>query len=127
MFLINCWSFVLVSDYDAMMCHSSALRRKGRLSWKLMLLSFFVTMQIAGTKSNDSTRPSSQASGLLLRPFFLKRGGGDESSLSPAGSKEYQIMEEKIVYKRWRTLINRSVRMPDGKVLDFDVRNEFGY
>jgi len=32
-----------------------------------------------------------------------------------------QILGEEFAYKRWRTILERSIRMPNGKVVDFDL------
>ena len=33
----------------------------------------------------------------------------------------HEIVKEEVVYDRWRRIIQRAVRMPNGKVVDFDV------
>ena len=40
-------------------------------------------------------------------------------STSQAG---YKILSEEIVYERWRKVIQRKVQMPNGKIVDYDVR-----
>ena len=37
----------------------------------------------------------------------------------------YEIVAEKEVYSRWRTVIQRQVRYPNGNVVDFDVSRDF--
>ena len=34
---------------------------------------------------------------------------------------EYSIVDEKVVYSRWRTVTQRKVRYPNGNIVDFDV------
>ena len=34
---------------------------------------------------------------------------------------KYSIVEEKVVYSRWRTVTQRKVRYPKGNIVDFDV------
>jgi hypothetical protein len=33
----------------------------------------------------------------------------------------YQIIRDKVVYSRWRSIISRMVKMPNGNEVDFDV------
>ena len=33
----------------------------------------------------------------------------------------YTILSDKVVYSRWRSVISRVVRMPNGKEVDYDV------
>jgi hypothetical protein len=39
-------------------------------------------------------------------------------SSSPKG---YEIVRDKVVYSRWRSIISRVVRMPNGNEVDYDV------
>jgi len=48
------------------------------------------------------------------------------SSDSPIASvnsndSQYEIMEERLAYSRWRTIVQRRVRSPKGHIIDFDV------
>jgi len=40
------------------------------------------------------------------------------ASSSPPG---YEIVREKVVYSRWRSIISRVVKIPNGKEVDYDV------
>lgn len=51
------------------------------------------------------------------RVALLPRGGGKNKS----NGKIYEILEEKLLFSRWRTLLSRLVRFPDGRTVDFDV------
>jgi len=46
----------------------------------------------------------------------LRCGAQEESGNS------HQIVREKVLYSRWRTLTSRLIRFPDGREVDFDVR-----
>lgn len=48
-------------------------------------------------------------------PWLLKipRGGHE--------ANPFEILEDRVVYSRWRVLTQRKVRMRNGKVVDFDV------
>ena len=35
--------------------------------------------------------------------------------------KGYEIVRDKVVYSRWRSIISRVVRMPNGNEVDYDV------
>jgi ADP-ribose pyrophosphatase YjhB (NUDIX family) len=43
------------------------------------------------------------------------------TTLSPASASVFEIIDEKIVYSGWRTILQRKVRMRNGKVVDFDL------
>jgi hypothetical protein len=58
---------------------------------------------------------------LSQHPSFVR--GILNNATAPVG---YQILEEKILYQRWRILHQRVVRMPSGKVVDFDVVGQKG-
>jgi hypothetical protein len=48
--------------------------------------------------------------------------GGDDDDVSisshPSG---YEIISDKTVFSRWRSIISRVVKMPNGNVVDYDV------
>mmetsp|Transcript_419 Transcript_419/g.967 ORF Transcript_419/g.967 Transcript_419/m.967 type:complete len:281 (-) Transcript_419:94-936(-) len=65
------------------------------------------------------------------------RGGSrpDEDSLSTenenrveasSAGQEYEHINDVLGYSRWRSIIQRTVRMPNGKVIDFDVVDQKG-
>ena len=46
----------------------------------------------------------------------------DSTTTSPASEPSgFEIIDEKIVYSGWRTILQRKVRMRNGKVVDFDL------
>jgi len=46
----------------------------------------------------------------------------DSTTTSPASELSgFEIIDEKIVYSGWRTILQRKVRMRNGKVVDFDL------
>ena len=50
--------------------------------------------------------------------------GSSRSSSLPSSSSEatgHKILEEEVVYSRWRIFLRRLVQMPNDKVVDFDV------
>lgn len=69
----------------------------------------------------------------------IPRGGGDDKSIgehdgstidsdndvivveTSSSSSGFEIIDEKTVYSGWRTILNRKVRMRNGKVVDFDL------
>lgn len=51
---------------------------------------------------------------------LFHRNPGNEASSQPA-PHGFEILEEKIVYSGWRTIVQRKVRMRNGKIVDFDV------
>ena len=53
-------------------------------------------------------------------PIVLLPRGGTDGDESNAGIK-HEIVEEKLLFHRWRTLTSRLVRFPDGREVDFDV------
>lgn len=53
-------------------------------------------------------------------PTQKGRGGGGTGGDSPADSS-FEILDEKVVYSRWRTIVQRKVKMRNGKVVDFDL------
>jgi hypothetical protein len=80
------------------------------------------SIQIAAQQSKgqcQSTLPVAFLRGL--------RGGDQSDSTIPAGNRfQYEVLEENILYSRWRILYQRLVRMPNGKVIDFDVVGQKG-
>lgn len=91
-----------------------ALRPLG-LAWLL-----FSSVQIAAQQS-EGQFPLTLA---FLRGF---RGGNSSNSTNPASDHlEYEVLEENILYSRWRILYQRLVRTPNGKVIDFDVVGQKG-
>ena len=70
----------------------------------------------------------------------IPRGGGDDNTTigengsgtvdsdndvlvveTSSSSSGFEIIDEKTVYSGWRTILNRKVRMRNGKVVDFDL------
>jgi hypothetical protein len=52
-------------------------------------------------------------------------GHEQETAATPATrstNDDIEILEEKTVYKNWRTIIQRTVRLRNGKIANFDVR-----
>ena len=60
---------------------------------------------------------------LALFPSSSRGGGQNQSN----NEGRYEILEEKVLFKRWRTLVSRLVRYPDGRTVDFDVSTEARY
>ena len=48
----------------------------------------------------------------------LEMRGGDQNDSSSDG---FEILEETVAYSGWRTLIQRTVRMRNGQIVNFDV------
>lgn len=57
---------------------------------------------------------------------FLRGFRGGNSTVSAGNYSEYEVLEEKVLFSRWRTLSQRLVRMPNGNVIDFDVVGQKG-
>ena len=36
----------------------------------------------------------------------------------------YEIISEKTIFSRWRSIISRVVKMPNGNIVDYDVSND---
>jgi hypothetical protein len=79
----------------------------GKISLILLLM---VVCFSATTQSYSPLR--NQLLGLELR-------GGDQNNSSSDG---FEILEESVAYSGWRTLIQRTVRMRNGQIANFDVR-----
>ena len=52
----------------------------------------------------------------LVRSKALILRGGDHPNTSL-----HEILKEEVLFSRWRTIINRTVRFPNGREVDFDV------
>lgn len=65
--------------------------------------------------------PVAQAVLLLLCMVFSYAKSTDIGPTRPINRPLPEILGEEFAYKRWRTILERSIRMPDGKVLDFDL------
>eukprot|EP00545_Synedropsis_sp_CCMP1620_P005903 CAMPEP_0119015666 /NCGR_PEP_ID=MMETSP1176-20130426/11388_1 /TAXON_ID=265551 /ORGANISM="Synedropsis recta cf, Strain CCMP1620" /LENGTH=246 /DNA_ID=CAMNT_0006968977 /DNA_START=17 /DNA_END=757 /DNA_ORIENTATION=+ len=95
---------------------------------------FFLSCLLLLVLSVAHAAPSSQRQALgssTLQPIaFLVRGGDDdpkqvaEPSSSSLGT--YAVLEESVLFSRWRILYQRLVRMPNGNVVDFDVVGQKG-
>ena len=70
-----------------------------------------------------STSPSRRPFSVALSRLAIVRGGDRTNSTVPTG---YELLEENILYSRWRILYQRLVRMPSGIVVDFDVVGQKG-
>ena len=44
------------------------------------------------------------------------------SSNNHISSGGYELISDTIIFKRWRSIISRVVRMPNGNIVDYDVR-----
>ena len=68
---------------------------------------------------------------LLLFSFIYESlaASGAPPAISSIASRQapanYDIVAEKEVYSRWRTVIQRQVRYPNGNIVDFDVSRDF--
>jgi len=91
----------------------------------------------AWTKSIDSMSVMSNRNGIHVSSAMKKRqnhvmsiprGGADDedqdsSATNDSGSSSngFEIVDEKLAYSGWRTIIQRKVRMRNGKIVDFDL------
>ena len=53
--------------------------------------------------------------------FFSKLFGRRRGGSVPRTRDGFEILEEKLAYSGWRTIVQRTVRMRNGKIADFDV------
>jgi hypothetical protein len=82
---------------------------------KISLILLLVVICFSGSTYSYSPRRN-QFKGLELR-------GGDQ--IDDSSSDEFEILEETVAYSGWRTLIQRTVRMRNGQIANFDVsRND---
>jgi hypothetical protein len=95
----------MLGQYPPTMAHSAA---------KISLILLLVIVCFSGSTRSYSPLPN-QSKGLELR-------GGDQNDSSPDG---FEILEETIAYSGWRTLIQRTVRMRNGKIVNFDVSRNY--
>lgn len=58
---------------------------------------------------------------IVLLFVFVKFANAKSGNSRPNSKPLPEIVGEGVAYKRWRTIVERSIRMPDGKVLDFDL------
>lgn len=57
------------------------------------------------------------------RPSFLSKLFRRETyGGMPKKRDGFEIMDEKLVYSGWRTIIQRQIKMRNGKIVEFDVR-----
>jgi hypothetical protein len=77
----------------------------------------FLLVGSAATQPRHTTRLSSSASSSVA--FLLPRGG--DNSHDNLKGKDFEILDEKVVYSRWRTVLQRKVKMRNGKIVDFDL------
>ncbi len=75
----------------------------------LLLGFFFVEAAVRDKQSHSSTS--------FIRGLFRRGGDGG----LPEEQDGFQILEERLAYSGWRTIIKRKVRMRNGKIVDFDV------
>jgi hypothetical protein len=62
--------------------------------------------------------------------LHVSRGGQEEdaSNVKPKDDDDddFEILEETVAYRGWRTITQRKVRMRNGKAVDFDVSRTSG-
>jgi len=73
-----------------------------------------------------------------MNPSFIPRGGNHEENVTkkysdsghpselPLPSDGHEIIKEFVAYNRFRKIIERTVKTPKGKVLDFDIVDQNG-
>lgn len=59
-----------------------------------------------------------------LQNIAFIRGGDTNATIVSEG--DYKVLEENVLYSRWRILYQRLVRMPNGNVVDYDVVGQKG-
>jgi hypothetical protein len=62
--------------------------------------------------------------------LHVSRGGHEEgaSNVKPKDDDDdFEILEETVAYRGWRTITQRKVRMRNGKAVDFDVSRTSGW
>ena len=68
----------------------------------------------------------------LILAMLLAHAAASSASTTPSTSTiasrqaptNYEIVGERQVYSRWRTVIQRQVRYPKGNIVDFDVSED---
>lgn len=81
----------------------------------LYLIASFLAQRIIGVLSTvpPSPPPPSKHQVRSIVPK-LPRGGAKDGD-------DFEILDETVAYSRWRTIVQRKVRMRNGKVVDFDL------
>lgn len=74
------------------------------------LIIFSITISFVVSTANPSNNPT-----IPLRQ--------SEETFS---NHDYKVMSEETVYSRWRSVIQRKVHMPNGKIVDFDIIDQKG-
>jgi hypothetical protein len=88
------------------------------ISWSVVVVLVFLQF-VSEVNSSASTSSNSWFSRTLAQ-----RGGHDEDASNNNNNNNnnaFEILEEKVAYSGWRTVTQRTVRMRNGKVVDFDV------
>ncbi|CAJ1958828.1 unnamed protein product [Cylindrotheca closterium] len=86
-----------------------------------IIVSFLANCVIQAFCTIPPSLPASKKCGesIQTKNTLQLRGGsedGDEES-----SSSFEILDEKIAYSGWRTIVQRKVKMRNGKVVDFDL------
>ena len=92
------------------------------ISTRLLILCFLVLC----TTTNAMRKRHSLASGHrsefpATMATFAPRGGEQNNNKQSPQEQTYEILQEKLLFRRWRTVMSRLVRFPDGRTVDFDV------
>ena len=91
----------------------------GLVLTSLLLLS----LQPLTFSSSDSVAPQLA---FVRKTQSLHSGKHNTSSTVSTTPHGYNIVDEKVVYSKWRILLQRLIQLPNGKVADFDIVSQKG-
>lgn len=84
-----------------------------------LVVSFLVNCVIEAFCTIPPSLPSKIYGNSEKKTLQKTRGGGAKNPDEDDSS--FQILDEKVAYSRWRTIVQRKVKMRNGKVVDFDL------
>jgi len=106
----------LVNVASSLPSYTEDLHPSSAMTFLFYLLLFALLVSCVAAESRTKRY------GLPLLPAIISRGGEAHADKN----SHHEIVEEKLLFSRWRTLKSRLVRFPDGREVDFDIVGQAG-
>ncbi|KAL3937139.1 MAG: hypothetical protein SGBAC_007677, partial [Bacillariaceae sp.] len=84
-----------------------------------LIVSFLVNCVIEALCTIPPSLPSKNSAKSIQTPLQMRGGANPSADDEPSSS--FEILDETVAYSRWRTIVQRKVKMRNGKVVDFDL------
>ena len=91
---------------------------------KKILTAILYSIALSCCLANTSSAGTGTGTGIGIGTGTTATAGSLSTTTSPRTSSQnggYEIIRDKVVYSRWRSIISRLVKMPNGHEVDYDV------